>query len=72
MELTVELSESEARFLEDYASKHDISVGELVARYVRRLQRLAPHPENLKFIGTVPTDIDARKEYVQHIENKHR
>lgn len=71
MELTVQLPEDDAHFLESYAKEQAISVAELLARYARRLQRRAPHPDNLKFNGTVPTDIDARKEHRQHIENKH-
>ena len=72
MELTGQLPEDDAHFLEAYAKEHSISLAELLARYVRRLQPRAPHPDNLKFTGTVPADVDARKEHRQHIENKHR
>ena len=72
MELTVQLPEDEAHFLETYAKEHAISVAELLARYARRLQHRAPHPDNLEFTGTVPADIEARQEHRQHIENKHR
>jgi hypothetical protein len=71
--VTVQMPENEAKFLETYASEHDISVAELLVRYARRLQRRrAPHPENLKFTGTVPADVDAPKEYRQHVQQKHR
>ncbi len=72
-ELTVQLPEDEAHFLETYARDHAISLAELLARYARRLRKhLDPHPENLKFTGTVPADVDALKEHRQHIENEHR
>ncbi|MGZ4960960.1 MAG: DUF6364 family protein [Limisphaerales bacterium] len=71
--VTVQLPEDEAEFLEAYATEHAISVAELLARYARRLHKhLHPHPENLKFAGTVPTNVDAREEHRQHVENKHR
>jgi hypothetical protein len=72
MELTVQLPEDEVHFLEAYAKAHAISVAELLARYARRLQQRAPHPDNLKFTGTVPADTDVRQEHRQHVENKHR
>lgn len=72
MELTVQLPETEAHALETYAQEQSISVDELLARYARRLQHRAPHPANVKFTGTVPANVDARKEYREHIENKHR
>jgi hypothetical protein len=55
------------------AREHAISVAELLARYARRLQKqLDPHPDNIKFTGTVPADVDAREEHCQHVEGKHR
>ena len=63
-----------AQFLEDYAEVHAISGADLVARYARRLQHAprSPHPENLKFAGAVPADVDARAEHRQHLAAKHR
>ena len=73
-EMTVQLPEGEAHFLEAYARERSLTVAELLARYVRRLQSAprASHPANLKFTGTVPSDVDARAEHRRHIENKHR
>lgn len=72
--LTVQLPEDDAQFLEAYAKEHAVSIAELFARYARRLQNAprAPHPENLKFTGTVPPDVDAREEHRQHLQDKHR
>ncbi len=72
--LTVQLPEDDAQFLEAYAKEHAVSVAELFARYAQRLQNAprAPHPENLKFTGTVPPEVDARTEHRQHLQDKHQ
>lgn len=72
--LTVQLPEDEAQFLEAYAREHAVSLAELFARYARRLQNAprAPHPENLKFTGTVPLEVDARAEHRRHLQDKHQ
>jgi hypothetical protein len=65
-EVTVQLARVEAEFLEVYAKEHATSVAEMVTRYARRFQstaRRAPHPENVKFTGSVPADVDVREEY---------
>jgi hypothetical protein len=74
-EVTVQLPREEAEFLEAYAKEHDTSVAEIVTRYARRLQstaRRAPHPENVKFTGSVPADVEAREAYRKHIVDKHQ
>lgn len=74
-ELTVRIPREEAEFLESYAKEHATSVAEIFTRYARRLQkttRRAPHPENVKFSGAVPTGLDAREAYRQHVVDKHR
>jgi len=72
--LTVQLPEDDAQFLEAYAKEHAVSIADLFARYARRLQHAprSPHPENLKFTGAVPADVDARAEYRQHLAAKHQ
>ncbi len=72
--LTVQLPEDDAQFLEAYAKEHAVSIADLFASYARRLQRAprSPHPDNLKFTGAVPADVDARGEYRQHLAAKHR
>jgi len=74
-EVTVQLPSEAAEFLETYAKEHATSVAEIFTRYVRRLQstaRLTPHPENVKFSGSVPADIDAREAFRKHVVDKHR
>ena len=51
------------------------ALAEIFTRYARRLQsttRRAPHPDNVKFTGSVPADVDAREAYRKHIVDKHR
>lgn len=72
MERTVQLPEEAAQLLEIYAEEHATSVPDLLTRFARRLQPRAPHPDNLKFTGTVPADIGARAEHRRHLERKHR
>jgi hypothetical protein len=74
-ERTVRLPESEAQFLEAYATEHAMTLTELLVRYAHRLHtvsQLTPHPRNLKLTGRVPADADVREEYRRHIESKHR
>jgi len=74
-EVKVQMPREEAEFLESYAREHATSVAEIFSRYARRLQsttRGAPHPENVKFSGSVPSDLDAREAYRKHVVDKHR
>jgi hypothetical protein len=74
-EVTVQLPREEAEFLETYAKEHSTSVAEIFTRYARRLHsatRRAPHPENVKFSGSVPAEVDAREAYRKHMVDKHR
>jgi Family of unknown function (DUF6364) len=74
-EVTVQLPKEEAEFLKAYAKEHSTSVAELVTRYARTLQNSAkrsPHPENVKFSGSVPSKVDVREAYRKHLVNKHQ
>jgi hypothetical protein len=74
-EVTVQLPRGEAEFLETYAKDHATSVAEIFTRYARRLQstaRRVPHPENVKFTGSVPSDMDAREAYRKRVVDKQR
>jgi hypothetical protein len=74
-EVTVQLPKEEAEFLESYAKEHATSIAEIFTRYARRLKstaRRSPHPENVKFTGSVPADLDAREAYRKSLINKHR
>jgi len=62
--LAVQLPGEEVEFLEARAKKHATSVAEIFTRYARRLQNTTgrtPHPETLKFTGSVNADVDARE-----------
>ena len=74
-EVIVQLPSEEAEFLETYAKEHATSVAEMVTRYAKRLQskaRRTPHPDNVKFSGSVPPDVDAREAFRKHVVDKHR
>jgi hypothetical protein len=74
-EMKVQMPREEAEFLEAYAKEHATSVAEIFTRYARRLQsttRRVPHPENVKFSGAVPADVDAQEAYRKHLADKHR
>ncbi len=74
-EVTVQIPREDAEFLEIYAKEHATSVAEIFTRYARRLQsttRRAPHPDNVKFTGSVPSDVDASEAYRKHAVDKHR
>jgi len=74
-EMAVQIPREEAEFLETYAKEHATSMAEIFTRYARRLQnagRRVPHPENIKFTGAVPEDVDAREFYRNHMVDKHR
>jgi hypothetical protein len=74
-EVIVQLPHEEAEFLETYAKEHATSVAEILTRYARRLQskaRRAPHPENVKFSGAVPSELNVREDLRKHMVDKHR
>jgi hypothetical protein len=74
-ELIVELPVEELDFLKAYAEEHGTTVAVLLKRYAQALRhspRRLPHPANVQFTGTVPTDVDARDVYRQHIIEKHQ
>jgi hypothetical protein len=74
-ELAVNLPAQEAEFLQAYATEHGTTVADVLTRYARRLQRTlrsAPHPDNLKFTGSVPASENVRESYRQHVIEKHR
>lgn len=73
-ELKVQLPGDDIAFLESYAAEHRMTLSGLMARYVMALRaapRRAPHPANLQFTGTIPSDVDAREAYRQHLIEKH-
>ena len=71
--LTVRLPKKDLEFAKEYAQAHHITVTELIDRYLRSLQRGqgAIHPEVEKIIGLIPSDVDAKVEYREHILRKY-
>ena len=52
-----------------------MTVTEVIHRYFTRLQashQNAIHPEIAKLAGSIPSDVDAKAEYNQHLDDKHR
>ncbi|MGC3873498.1 DUF6364 family protein [Halomonas sp. GXIMD04776] len=74
VKLTIRLPRQDVEFAKAYAKAHDLSVTEVIDRYLRRMRALessVPSPE-LDFItGLVPSDVDVEAEYRQHRQEKH-
>ena len=73
--LTVRLPASEIEFARQYARNNGLTLTALVHRYFSRLHGPdSGHtpPEVSDIAGLVPPDTDARKEYAEHSESKHR
>jgi hypothetical protein len=74
-QMTIQLPQPKIIFLEEYAQRHKVTVAELIDQFINQLrvaERYSHHPEIEKFAGILPADIDAEKEYYDHIEEKHR
>lgn len=73
--LTVRLPADEIRFVKEFAKCHGMTVTEVIHRYFTRLQashQYPIHPEIAKLTGSIPSNIDAKYEYHQHLDDKHR
>jgi hypothetical protein len=73
--VTIEIPEEDARFVEEYAEKHDLSVDDVLDTYIRRLQQRESqglHREVRKMTGILPADINVKEDYYRHITEKHR
>ena len=73
--LTVRLPEENIAFAKDYAARHGITLTELIDSYLKRLRRSPQgelHPDILRFSGIIPSDAEARQEYRDAMEEKHR
>jgi hypothetical protein len=73
--LTVRLPKKDLEFAKRYAEEHQITVTELIDRYLRRLRagQVSPiHPEVERVSGLVPADVDAEALYREHLMSKHR
>ena len=74
--LTVRLPKRSLDFAKEYAREHEITVTDLIARYLTRLQDEKPaliHPDVARFSGILPDEeVDDKALYYEHIERKHR
>jgi hypothetical protein len=73
--LTVRLSKKDLEFAKRYAQEHQITVTELIDRYLQRLQAGLDspiHPEVEKISGLVPSDVEVEPIYREYLLSKHR
>lgn len=72
--LTVRLPKADLDFAKRYARAHRMTLTELIDRHLRRLRSREEseiHPEIEKISGLLPTDVDAKAEFHQHLLDKH-
>lgn len=75
VKLTVRLPREDLEFAKRYARDNDVTVTEVIDRYLRRLRALEPghlSPELDEITGLVPADIDAEAAYRDYLRDKHR
>ena len=73
--MTVRMPAAELEFAKAYAREHGFSLTALIHRYLLRLRsaQVSNVPAEVATIaGIIPQDVDAREEYAQHSEEKHR
>jgi len=74
--LTVRLAEDNLEFVKRYAADHGLTVTDVLDRYLTRLRKggedRSLHPGVEAISGLVPTDVDARALYHEHLLEKHR
>ena len=74
IKLTIRLPRQDVEFAKAYAKAHDLSVTEVIDRYLRRMRALENaelSPELDSITGLAPSDVDAETEYRQHLREKH-
>ncbi|MFP3939869.1 MAG: DUF6364 family protein [Thermoanaerobaculia bacterium] len=74
--LTVRLPRENLEFVKRYAADHDLTVTDVLNRYLTRLREGAEgrpvHPSVERISGLVPPDVDARALYHDRLLDKHR
>lgn len=73
--LTIRLPQDSIAFAKQYARAHRITLTELIARHLRRLQSEEGgeiHPMVQKLSGLIPPEVDAEAEYHEYLLKKHR
>lgn len=74
IELTVRLPKKNLDFAERYAREHQMTVDELIARYLQRLQtgpKITIHPDVQAITGLIPAEVDGEAVYKEHLLQKH-
>lgn len=73
--LTVRLPRENLEFVKRYAAEHHSTVTDVLNRYLTRLREGAEgrriHPDVARISGLVPSDVDARALYQEHLLGKH-
>jgi hypothetical protein len=75
IELTIQLPKTEAQLLKDYAQQDHLTISEFVDRLIQQFQRTKEyslHPEIEAISGILPSDLDAKQEYYDYLEEKYR
>lgn len=73
--LTVRLPREDLEFARRYARANNLTVTEVIDRYLRRLRALEHDqlsPELDEITGLVPADVDAAAARAEHLHDKHR
>jgi hypothetical protein len=74
-QLTIQLPEDEANFIEEYTQKHNITISELFDNYIKQLQKIEEysyHPDIKSITGIIPNDVSAKKEHHHYVERKNQ
>ena len=74
-ELKILLPKKDLDFAEWYAREHQITVAELIDRYLQRLQKVPQipiHPDVEALRGSVRAEVDVEELYHEHLLRKHR
>ena len=72
-ELKILLPKKNLDFAEWYAKEHQITVTELIVRYLQRLQtgpRIPIHPDVQAMSGLIPEEVDAEALYHERLSRK--
>jgi len=72
--LTIRLPRQDVEFAKAYAKAHNLSVTEVIDRYLRRIRAIegrAPSMALESITGLVPRDVDAVAEHRRHLMGKH-
>ncbi len=73
--LTMRLPEEEIDFAKRYASRHGLTMTQLIDRYLKELQRRpngSLNPDIVRFSGIIPEDNGTREDYFTAMEEKHK